>query len=75
MSMNLAEVHDGGDLKNMIDCAFNITSHNDTKYKLAKESLKGQIPIAFQIEGYTEARMNELKQMLELDLNIEEGVH
>ena len=46
--MNLAEVHDGGDLKNMIDCAFNVTSHNDTKYKLAKESLKGQIPIAFQ---------------------------
>jgi len=70
MSMNLAEVHDGGDLKNMIDCAFNGNSHNDTKYKLAKESLKGQIPIAFQIKGYTEARMNELKQMLELDLNI-----
>jgi len=68
--MNLAEVHDGGDLKNMIDCAFNGNSHNETKYKLAKESLKGQFPIAFQIKGYTEARMNELKQMLELDLNI-----
>ena len=69
MSMNLSEVHDGGDLKNMIDCAFNSTSHNDTKYKLAKDSLRGPIPLAFQLEGYTEARMNELKQMLELDLN------
>lgn len=68
MEMSLEDVHP--DVQSMIDCAFNTTQKSKTKYKLVKEgldSLKGPTPIAFQIPGYIEARMAELKEMLHLD--------
>ena len=66
MEMPLSEIHD--DVKTMKDCAFNTTSTPATKYKLVGlRSLTGPIPLAFQIDGYIEGRMAELKDMLEID--------
>ena len=68
MEMAMSDIHD--DLKTMIQCAFN--QESTTPYKLLKWGLDKfpVLPIAFQIEGYVDARMAELKEMLSMDGNI-----
>jgi len=70
MVIPLGDIHE--DVRVMVGCAFNGTSDPEKKYKykLVKDgldSLKGPKPLAFQVPGYVEARMTELKQMLNRD--------
>mmetsp|Transcript_10235 Transcript_10235/g.22765 ORF Transcript_10235/g.22765 Transcript_10235/m.22765 type:complete len:441 (-) Transcript_10235:228-1550(-) len=66
----LGDIHD--DLKSMIHCGLNRTAA-DSKSQSAlvegglKSLDKGSIPVAFEIPGYVEARMKELRDMLQLD--------
>ena len=68
MEKPLSTIHD--DVQNMIDCVYNTTS--ETTFKLIKNGLETftVLPIAFGIDGYIDARMSELKEMLTIDKNV-----
>ena len=68
--MGLGEIHK--DLQSMLNCAFNKTEDPKTRYRLVGlSSVKGPIPLGFQIPGYVEERMFELKSMLSADTQLE----
>lgn len=69
LDMPLEEIHKN--LQSLIHCGRNMTLESkNSQYPLVEggwKTLKGQIPWAFQVPGYVEARQRELRDMLELD--------
>ncbi len=67
--MSVSEIHPDLDL--MVDCVLGRSTannkHNTLSTKL--ENFEGRIPIAYQLDGYTIARHNELKAILTDDGN------
>ncbi|KAL9178493.1 hypothetical protein ACHAXT_001831 [Thalassiosira profunda] len=67
----LGSIH--GDLNVMVVCGLNVSNPVYTKKERwagGLETLKGPIPLAFQIKGYVGGKMAELKDMLLLDGNV-----
>ncbi|KAL7525858.1 LOW QUALITY PROTEIN: hypothetical protein ACHAWF_001534 [Thalassiosira exigua] len=69
MRMNLSEIHE--DIKSLVYCGLNLTEEPGTQYPLIEWDLSsikdGPVPLAFKVPGYVDARMEELREILETD--------